>query len=132
MRTERTHSFVSKKLIMLLLITVFSSCGFFRAPGKDSCDKILSREQMTEILTDVYFLEGYIREIRLYADELDDSVKVFYQALFRKHGVEFETFREALDCYLLDRREMEVIHEQILNELSIHESKAESLLKELE
>ncbi len=132
MKSKRTHSFVFLKVITVFLLAAFTSCGFFRAPGRDSCEKILSREQMTEILTDVYFLEGYIREIRLHADELDDSVKVFYQALFRKHGIEFNIFQEALDCYLLDRREMELIHDQILNELSIRESKAEHLLKELE
>ena len=132
MKTKKTHSFAFLKLLMIILVAALTACGFFRAPGKDSCDKILSREQMTEILTDVYFLEVYIREIRHYADELDDSVKVFYQALFQKHGIEFETFQEALDCYLLDRREMELIHEKILNELSIRESKAERLLKESE
>ncbi len=132
MKSKRNHSFVFLKLITLFLLAAFSACGFFRAPGKDSCDKILSREQMTEILTDVYFLEGYIRERRLHADELDDSVKVFYRTLFRKHGVELEIFQEALDCYLLDRREMELIHEKILNELSIRESKAERLIKESE
>ncbi len=132
MKSKRNHSFVFLKLITLFLLAAFTACGFFRAPGKDSCDKILSREQMTEILTDVYFLEGYIRERRLHADELDDSVKVFYRTLFRKHGIEFKIFQEALDCYLLDRREMELIHEKILNELSIRESKAERLLKESE
>lgn len=130
MKTKKTHLFPFQKLIILMLIAVFTSCGFFRAPGKDNCDKILSREQMTDILTDIYILEAYMRDIRLPSSAADDSAKVFYRALFNKHDVEFEVFQKALDCYLLDRREMEHIHEQILSDLSIKESELERLLKD--
>lgn len=121
-----------RRLILLVLITGFASCGFFRAPGKDSCDKILSREKMTEILTDVYLLEALLREYRQETEAADDSAAVFYRTLFLNHDVDPELFQQALDCYLLDKREMELIHEQILSDLSVREGEAESLLKELE
>ncbi len=132
MKSKRTHSLVFLKVITVFLLAAFTSCGFFRAPGKDSCDKILSRDQMADILADIYLLEAYMRESRLQKDAIDDSAKVFYRALFREHGVELEIFQEALDCYLLDRREMELIHEHILNDLGIRESEAESRLREIE
>lgn len=132
MKRKSAKLYLLKKLITLALILAFGSCGFFRAPGKDSCDKILSREQMTEILTDVYLLEAYLRELRQHTDAADDSAKIFYQALFQRYKVEPDIFQEALDCYLLDRREMDLIHEQIMSDLSIRESEIERILKDMD
>ncbi len=107
-----------------MLVFLFASCGFFRAPGKDKCDKILSKSQMTDILTDIYMLEAYIREYQQAEPAAKDSAVYYYEALFERHGVERSVFEEALDCYLLDRREMDLIHEEMLNRLSLIESEA--------
>ena len=110
--------------IILMLAFLFASCGFFRAPGKDKCDKILSKSQMTDILIDIYMLEAFIREYQQIEPKAKDSAFYFYEALFKRHSVERHVFEEALDCYLLDRRDMDTIHEEMLNRLSLIESEA--------
>lgn len=108
--------------ILMMLLFVLASCGFFRAPGKDKCDKILSKSQMTDILIDMYMLEAFIREYQQIEPKAKDSAVYYYNALFKRHGIERTVFEEALDCYLLDRREMDIIHEEMLNRLSLIES----------
>ena len=111
------------RLFLIVVITFWmTACGFFRAPGKDKCDKILSREKMTNILTDIYLLEAYIREQQQFDRSINDSINYYYHRMLRQYNVELSLFETALDCYLLDRQEMDAIHEEMLNRLSIKES----------
>ncbi len=109
-------------LFVIVLAGSMTACGFFRAPGKDKCDKLLSREVMTNILTDIYLLESYIREHQHLGRNIADSSDYYYYRLLKQYDVELSTFESALDCYLLDRQEMDAIHEEMLNRLSIKES----------
>ncbi len=122
---KHTGSLLKSGIIIAIFIFV-ASCGFFRAPGKDKCDKILPREKITDILTDIYMLEAFLREYQHVEPDFKDSVQHFYHALFDKHEVDKEIFEEALNCYLLDRREIDIIHETMLNRLSLIESEIES------
>ncbi len=109
-----------------LLLLILGACTFFRAPGTDKCDKILTREQIVEILADLYMLEAFLQEYQYIERESRDSVMYFYAGIFTHHGVDPADFEEALDCYLLDGREMERIHEKLLSRLSLMESEAQS------
>lgn len=126
MRFSTTSKNKYKKAFRLIIIIAMAcslaACGFFRAPGKDKCDKLLSREMMTNILTDIYLLESYIREHQQIDRSLIDSSDYYYYRLLKQYDVELITFEAALDCYLLDRQEMDAIHEEMLNRLSIKES----------
>ncbi len=108
-------------LLSGLIISV-CSCTFFRAPGKDDCDKILTREQMVEVMTDIYLLESYLSEYRHIDSRITDSAGLYYSGVFKHHNIDPAEFEEALNCYLLDRREMDLIHELMLNRLSIMQS----------
>lgn len=116
---KRHHVFF---FVLLLQI----SCTFFRAPGRDDCDKILGREQMVAILADIYLLEAFLMEYQHVDRKVRDSSGYYYGGIFDRHGVDARDFEEALDCYLLDAREMERIHEDLLQRLSIMESEAET------
>ncbi len=109
-------------LVMALLL---ASCTFFRAPGTDDCEKILEREHMKDILTDMYLLDAYMTEYQHAEPKLRDSLWHYYGGVFIKHNVSPEEFRTALDCYLLDRDELNAIHEEILNRFSVMESELE-------
>ncbi len=115
-----------KACVLIAMCLLVASCGFFRAPGKHKCDKILPREQMTDILTDIYVLEAFLREYQHIEPDFNDSIQYYYRALFDKHEVDREVFEEALNCYLLDRKEIDIIHETMLNHLSLIESEVES------
>lgn len=124
MNRKRKLQGTIKAFVFAVLVFYLASCGFFRSPGKDRCDKKLSKEQMTDILTDIYMLEAYIREYQRTEPAAKDSAKYFFEVLFLRHGVEKSVFEKALDCYLLDREAMEIIHEDILTRLSLIESEA--------
>ncbi len=114
-----------RSLALAVMLLALVSCTFFRAPGRDDCDKILTREQMTDILTDIYLFESFARELQSLQPEFRDSAKYYYAGIYDYHDVEPAVFQEALDCYLLDQREMDAIHEEMLNRLSIMESELE-------
>ena len=118
--TQYRKSF--RLLFIIAMACSLAACGFFRAPGKDKCDKLLSREKMTNILTDIYLLESYIREQQQFDRSIIDSADYYYYRLLRQYDVELSIFEAALDCYLLDRQEMDAIHEEMLNRLSVKES----------
>ncbi len=122
---DKNISKLLNRLILTgLVILAINGCGFFREPGKSRCDKILKREQLTEILTDVYLLEGFLMEQQSYYTYSIDSAKFYYAALFERHGVSRETFEAALACYLQDEADMRLIHDHILEKLSLLESQA--------
>ncbi|GEM_PF-1659110 len=115
------------RISLLLAMTIMVSCTFFRAPGADDCDKILERDQMKDILTDMYLLDAYLAEYQYSQPKVRDSIWHYYGGIFHKHNVTAHDFHMALECYLLDRDELDAIHEEILNRMSVMESELEYL-----
>ncbi len=122
-----TYHHVRKIAMAALLPALVASCTFFKAPGKDDCDKILAQNQMVDILTDIYIYEAFILEYQHIEPSFRDSSKYHYGGILSYHGVDPADFENALDCYLLDRHEMDVIHEKMLNRLSVIESEAQQV-----
>lgn len=110
---------MQKAIIILFLSLLMGGCHFFTAPGKDDCEKLLSQEQMSAVLTDVYLMENYLMDLQGRQPDIRDSAAIYYSQVFEKHGITYEVFDEALSCYLLHRQDMMAIHESILSELSI-------------
>ncbi len=123
---------MKKHRILIFLLLLLAGCTFFRSPGRDRCDKILSREKMTDLLTDIYLLEGYLLELQSVNPELQDSIADYYAGLFDKHGVTYQEFELALSCYLLHEREMQQIHEDVLQRYSIMESQVEPFMPDIQ
>ncbi len=119
--TQFRRKYAPTRFALLLGMVFIVSCTFFRAPGKDDCEKLLGRQQMVEILTDIYLLEGFIAEYQYQGYTISDSAETYYARVFQKHNLDPQLFEESLACYLLDRQEMDIIHEMMLNNLSIME-----------
>lgn len=115
--------------ILIILSFGFVSCGFFRSPDREPCNRILPAEKVTDILTDIYLIEGYLSNRQNTLFQTRDSVDYFFAGVFAKHEVTYEEFKKAMDCYLLHQEDMEKIHEEILNRLSIQMSEAEAALE---
>ncbi|MBW6498331.1 MAG: DUF4296 domain-containing protein [Bacteroidales bacterium] len=115
---------------ILSLLLLLGSCGFFRSPGKERCQRLLPRDQITDILTDMYLLEGFLSERQNYHPQTRDSVDYYYAAIFDSHGISHADFRQALDCYLLHPDEMLAIHDEILNRLTIQMTEADAELEQ--
>ncbi len=106
--------------ITMLLISL-SGCNFFRAPGKDRCEKLIAKEKMTELLGDVYLLEAYLQTEKSGSPNYEDTVMHYYGGLLMKYGVTRLEFKQALSCYLLHEEDIQQIHEDILQRFSLLE-----------
>lgn len=126
----QTSLLMKKTTLIVLTLLMLNGCTFFRSPGKDDCDKILPREKLTDILTEMYLLEGYFIELQAFNPGLQDSLAHYYSGLFEKHGMSFTEFETALSCYLLHEDDIQQIHEEILQRYSIMESQIEPIKPE--
>lgn len=114
------HRFV---LICVSCAVIFlGGCNFFRAPGKDSCAKIISKQKMVDLLSDIYLMEAFLQTEKMGSPHYEDTVMYYYAGLFQRHEISRETFREALSCYLLHEKEIQDIHEEIMQRYSMLES----------
>lgn len=109
-------------IALILLALLLGGCNFFRAPGKDDCDKIIPQSKMMDLLADVYMLEAYLQEAKSNSPGLQDTIRYYYAGLFMKHDVTHLEFDQALRCYLLSEADMQDIHEEILRRFSIYET----------
>jgi hypothetical protein len=116
-------------IILIAIVLFVAGCGFFRSPEKERCRRILPKEKVTDILTDIYLMEGFLSDQQVRNQETRDSVDYYFAGIFDTHGVSFEKFKQALDCYLLYSNDMETIHEEILNRLSLKLTEADAELE---
>ncbi len=116
----RLNTFARLLFVWLVLFSLLS-CTFFSGRGK--CERLISKEKMVEIMTDMYLLEAYIQVTARTRPEITDSVHYLYAGLFNEHDVTKETFDKAFECYSLDREKMEYLNEEVLNNISIIESR---------
>jgi hypothetical protein len=123
------HS-IFTQIVLIAMALLVGGCGFFRSPEKERCHRLLPREQVTEILLDMYLLEGYLSDRQNYYPQTRDSVDYYFAAIFHKHGLSHAEFRQALDCYLLHADEMMAIHEELLNRLTIQMTEADAELEQ--
>jgi len=123
---------MSRIILSLIILFSLSSCGFFRSAERERCNRILSEEQLTLILLDLYLTEGFLSEKQSLLRYPVDSVRYYFDGVFEQHQVSFETFKEALTCYLLRQEEMEAIHEEILNRITIMQSEVQATTERLQ
>ncbi len=115
-------------MIIILWALAATSCNFFRAPGKDNCDKIIPINKMTDLLEDVYLLEATLLNPPGNYYRILDSAQYYYGGLFEKYEVTKWEFEQALHCYLLNERDMLTIHENLLERFSLLQTKAEQTI----
>ena len=108
--------------LVSLVAVLLQGCHFFRSPGKDHCERIISRQKMTALLEDVYLLEAFLLEEQPHRPGLRDSALYYYAGLFMRHDISRETFEEALACYLLHQTEIEAIHEELQKRFGLLQS----------
>ena len=120
----RKDFFVIKFLFVCMISLSMLSCTFLT--GRSKCERIIEKEKMVEVMTDVYLLEAYIRITGNERPEIRDSTEYFFTGLFKKHEITRETFDDAFKCYSLDRELMEYLNEEVLNAISIIETRMQA------
>lgn len=110
-------------IIIPLILILIVSCDLFKRPNE--CEKIIEKEKMIDIMTDMYLMEAFIyNELELRTStEKRDTVPYFYAGLFHKHNITKDNFHKAFRCYASDREAIDYINEEVLNIISIRHSK---------
>lgn len=119
------------RFLTIVLIISFSmvSCGII---GSDNpCEKHMEKQQMIDILTEVYLLEAHVSHQQT-GTNIRDSLPHLYGGLLQKYGVSTEQFEMAFECYMLNRDLMNNVLDEVLSNLSIARSKADEKKEEEE
>ncbi|MFW5757325.1 MAG: DUF4296 domain-containing protein [Bacteroidota bacterium] len=116
----------SNRIIFLTIFLVFFlflvSCSWF---GCDNpCHDTIEKDKMINLLTDLHILESHL-SLRQSRRNMGDSSVLFYAGLFQKYNVTAEEFDQAYECYMLDNKLMTEVFDEVLNNLSIAQSKAD-------
>jgi hypothetical protein len=85
--------------------------------------RLLTEEEMTRILMDIYIGEEKINRLNL---RRDSAEKIFEQAaplVFRISGVSDSLFRESYNYYVAHPRELEKIYSILVDSLNLREQK---------
>jgi len=120
----------SKRLIcfsiFLSLFLFFSSCNWFS--HENPCHDTIEKDKMINLLTEIHVLESHL-SLRQSRKNMGDSAVFFYAGIFQKYNVSAKEFDEAYECYMLDRELMTEVLDEVLNNLSIAQSKADEKKK---
>jgi hypothetical protein len=108
-----------KKFVLLLTsLLVFNACNDETPP--------LPPDKLEAILMDLHFAEGYsmmVTDSMHYLREKNkDTLAVFYNDVFKHHGISKEKFMEAMNWYKKHPAELDSVYNSMLPELSILET----------
>ncbi|MFP4289851.1 MAG: DUF4296 domain-containing protein [Bacteroidales bacterium] len=109
--------------LFLSLFLFFASCSWFA--HENPCHDTIEKDKMINLLTEIHVLESHL-SLRQSRKSMGDSAVLFYAGLFQKYNVSAEEFDKAYECYMLDRELMTEILDEVLNNLSIAQSKADA------
>ena len=82
---------------------------------------ILSKEEMTSVLIDIYILESQTKELKVHFDSAKRVYNIFEAKVFEKHGLQDTTYRNSF-VYYQDHPEMlDEIYGMLVDSLSLRE-----------
>lgn len=105
-----------------ILVLILGSCT-----GKEHKvpEGILSPEKMSMVLADTYITEALISNMQIPYDSLKKSRKIYYHALYRKHGISREVFDSSYHYYEQHLEILEKIQDDAITELTKREAEVE-------
>jgi mannose/fructose/N-acetylgalactosamine-specific phosphotransferase system component IID len=98
-------------------------------PDTTPPDPLIPKEEMINILTDIYLTEGAIAYHRLQNKDkkfLEEISPVYYKEIFDKYDIDHKILKENLNYYNSDPKTMESILEKVLENLSRLQSEVET------
>ncbi len=104
-------------IALIASVVVLDSCGFVGSDKDRNCRDLVPIDKMVDVLYDIYLMEGFF--LANYELQVNDTLDYYFAGIFRKHNVGYQKFREAMDCYLFNRADMDSIHDRILRIISL-------------
>jgi hypothetical protein len=98
------------------------SCG----QKKELPEGILNKEQMTEILLDIYYAQAKVDNARLKRDSSEQLYLYYQDYLLEQSDLDSATFYKSITYYLDHPKEFDVINEIVLDTLNLRLQKLEA------
>ncbi len=117
---------MKKLLIIPIILLVFASCSKkAEKSGKPETDnkEIISSTKMTSLLIDVLLTESAVMGKQLQYNDAKYYTKKYYNYTFKSNGVTFQQFDKSLDYYASHSDEFGVIMGNVVDSLSLMQSK---------
>ena len=102
---------------MLSLILV-CACGEEEPP-----DNILTREQMVDVLKDIYIAEAKIARLSLNKDSAQVVYRYYEDSIFHRKGLNDSIYNYSLNYYMRTPDELDKIYEAVLDSLNLQKQK---------
>ena len=84
---------------------------------------IMTKQEMFPLMLDIYIAEEKLTTLNIIRDTLTSIYETYEGILFEKHNTDHETYKRSLAYYYENPKDLEVIYENILDSLTISESK---------
>ncbi|MFZ6050600.1 DUF4296 domain-containing protein [Halocola ammonii] len=109
-----------KKLAFLCLFSVLlvAACGEQQEEQKIA-EGVMSKENFTEVLTDVQLLEASMRQRFIRDEDPKLLYPIYYKQIFEKHEISEEEFKESLEYWSGQDEEMTGIYDNVIENLSL-------------
>jgi hypothetical protein len=82
---------------------------------------VLSKEEMTAVLIDIYILESQTKEIKVHFDSAKRVYNIFESRVFEKHGLQDTTYRKSFVYYQDHPELLDEIYGMLVDSLSLRE-----------
>jgi hypothetical protein len=103
-------------LLLSLFLTGCGSSGAGEEPDKP--DEILDKQQLKEVLVDLFLTEATLGEVYLPGDTVRTGIEKVYSELFSNHQTNPEQFVGSLHYYSLETKQMLPLMEQVMDSLN--------------
>jgi hypothetical protein len=102
----------SNKLLKTFLLIVIIIQTFACKTNKD--EKIISRNEFVEILTDLHLADAIISRKGLISSNSKDSLPAYYHYILEKHDISLKSFENSLAYYSTDLKDLMDIYEDVM------------------
>ena len=109
--------------LLSILLSLLASC-YSESDKKPEFDekKIIPKEKMIEVLTDIHLVEGIIATTQREGVKKETYVTSYTNAVLEKHDIGIGEFEESIRYYTYHIEELDNIYEEVIIRLSKKES----------
>jgi hypothetical protein len=115
---KRLNDFLIRIFISLTILVWAISCDKKRPEG------ILSRQEMVQVMQEVYLAEEKVNYLALPRDSARQVAAALTAKVFQKAAVQDSVFKKSFDYYMEHPREMELIYTALVDTLQLREQRA--------
>lgn len=115
------------KTLRLFFLVFLFGC---QAPVEKQPDNLIDKEKFKQMAIDFHLLEAYVEENYQQSDSVLSIFNTLEQEVFKKHNTTKEIYLKSYNYYLRNAdKEMDILYEQIVSEISKLEDRAKKTSK---